>query len=549
MAVTGIFRTRANSPLVKCLTTKMFAALVMSASVAAAGQPVPLGSAVTVTGGMLIASPHNAQGILAFKGIPYAAPPVGPLRWRSPQPVAAWATPRDTARYGASCWSAFNPPGRPAPPQSEDCLTLNVWTGAGNAREHRPVMVWIHGGGFVFGSSAGPTSDGSRLAERGVVVVSLNYRLGVLGFLAHPQLDREGTPSGNFGLQDQIAALKWVKANIARFGGDPANVTVFGESAGAHSIGLLMASPPARGLFHKTIGQSGAFWDSEHGSLSTKAEARKRGVSLTAALGVSTIAELRALSPERLIAMTLWDFSKDPGTTNFAPSIDGYVVPKAPAAIFAAEKQAQIPLLVGWNSAEYLPFLARSLPATSAEAFRAAAKRMFGPVAMAEFDTIYPSQTPALLRASAQNLIGDLVISEQTWTWADLHARTSRQPSFAYYFDYRSPYSPVGAHAAEVPFVFGTLTSQFFAPGAPAAGAADRQLAETMMTYWTNFAKHGNPSGAGIPAWPRVSKNHDEVMVFGGRTALGPNQQLGRFRFLARYRKHGALPFAWRGGS
>ena len=546
MAITGIFRTRANSPVFKRLTSKMFAALVMLASVSAASQPVPLGSAVTVTGGVLIASPRNAQGILAFKGIPYAAAPVGPLRWRSPQPVAAWVTPRDATHFGASCWSAFNPPGRPAPQQSEDCLTVNVWTGAHTGPEHRPVMVWIHGGGFVFGSSAGPTSDGARLAERGVVVVSLNYRLGVFGFLAHPDLDREGTPSGNYGLQDQIAALKWVKANIARFGGDPANVTIFGESAGAHSIGLLMASPLARGLFHKAIGQSGAFWDSEHGSLSTRAEARARGIKLAAKLATPTLPELRSLSPQRLVAATPWDFTQDPGTTNFTPSIDGYFVPKAPEAAFVAGEQANIPLIVGWNSAEYLPFLARALPATSAEAFRNAASNMFGQAAMQEFDKVYPSNTPSLLHASAQNLIGDLAIGEQTWTWADLHARTSSKPTFAYYFDYRSPYSPVASHSAELPFVFGTLTPQNFAPRAPVAGDADHQMAETMITYWTNFAKKGDPSGEAVPAWPRLSSTNQDVMLLGDKIAVGPNQQAHRFRFLARYRKHDVFPLSWR---
>jgi para-nitrobenzyl esterase len=237
-----------------------------------------LGRLVRTQAGQVRGLQRDAGGVLAFKGIPYAAPPVGPLRWRPPQPPAPWTGVRDALTFGAGCLSSLANDHRPGP-RAEDCLTLNVWTAAREADEKRPVMVWLHGGGFQFGSSANPATDGRLLAAKGVVVVSFNYRLGIFGFLAHPDLDAEA-PSGNCGLKDQLAALRWVQANIAAFGGDPGNVTLFGESAGAMAVGILMASPLAHGLFHKAIGESGAFWDGRHGPLQSFEEAaRAAGLS------------------------------------------------------------------------------------------------------------------------------------------------------------------------------------------------------------------------------------------------------------------------------
>ena len=275
---------------------------------------------------------RDANGVLAFKGIPYAAPPVGALRWRAPRPPAPWNGVRDASIFGPGCLSALENDPRPGP-RAEDCLTLNVWTAAKRADEKRPVMVWIHGGGFQFGSSANPATDGGALAARGVVVVSFNYRLGVLGFLAHPELDAEA-PSGNYGLLDQLAALRWVKANIAGFGGDPDNVTLFGESAGAMAVGIVMASPLAHGLFHKAIGESGAFWDGKYGPLQGFEEARTRGLAFARQQGDASIAALRAMPAEQLNAAAPWSFKTSPVTTAFSPSIDHYVAPDAPALRF-----------------------------------------------------------------------------------------------------------------------------------------------------------------------------------------------------------------------
>lgn len=499
---------------------------------------------IGIAQGPMRGAARNERGVLAFKGIPYAAPPIGPLRWRAPQPAPASSAVIDATRFGARCLSAWTNDPAPGPPRSEDCLTLNVWTAAGRAAEKRPVMVWIHGGGFQFGSSAEPSSDGSRLAEKGVVVVSVNYRVGVFGFMAHPELDREG-PSGNYGLQDQIAALRWVKTNIAAFGGDPDNITVFGESAGAHAIGLLLASPLARGLVHKAIGQSGAFWDSEHGSLATRDEARRRGVALAAALGARSLTDLRGVPTDRLNAAGSWDFTKDPGTTAFSPSVDGYVVPEAPAARYAAGKQLRVPLLAGWNSVEDLPFRARALPHSSASVFRDAAAEQFGRDRLAEFLTHYPAASDKQAKLSAEALVGDLVISQQVWEWLRLHVASGRAPVYGYRFSYSSPYVPVASHAVDPPFVFGTLTPQRIVGSTTPPGETDRMLSDQMMSYWVNFATRGDPNGPGLPRWPVFGTN-SEVLEIGSTLAARIPAEAARLRFLSSYRRSGALPARWR---
>jgi para-nitrobenzyl esterase len=503
-----------------------------------------LNNEIRVEAGAVRGVPRDEHGVLAFKGIPYAAAPVGNLRWRAPQPAPAWSDVRDATQYGKRFLSAWPQDATPGPPRSEDALTLNIWTAARQTSDRRPVMVWIHGGGFQFGSAANPAIDGTHLAARGVVVVTFNYRLGVLGFLAHPELDAEG-PSGNYGLQDQLAALRWVQANIAQFGGDPNNVTVFGESAGAHAIGILMASPLARGLMHKAIGQSGAFWDTPHGSLTTFEEARTRGVALAHRLGASSIAELRGLPAEAVNAAGPWDFSTDPGLTAFSPSIDGYVVPDVPAARFERGEQLAIPLMAGWNAVEDWPFRSLALPHGTAAIFCEAAKQLFGADRLNEFLTHYPATTDEEATASAYTLAGDLLISQQIWEWLELQTRGAATPVFGYTFSYTSPYVPVASHVVEIAFVFGTLTPQFIVNGAMPPSAADRALAETMMTYWVNFAHTGNPNGAGIPAWPAYG-TEAAILDFGTTISAHASEQRERFRFLSSFRTAGILPPAWR---
>jgi para-nitrobenzyl esterase len=505
---------------------------------------IDLEAEVRIGAGTVRGVPRDDNGVLAYKGIPYAAAPVSDLRWRAPQPAPAWAGVRDATRYGKRALSALAGDQMPGPPRSEDCLNLNVWTGAQRSDERRPVMVWIHGGGFQFGASSAPVSDGTRLAALGAVVVSMNYRVGVLGFLANSELDTEG-PSGNYGLLDQIAALRWVKENIAAFGGDPDNVTVFGESAGAHAIGILLASPLCTGLIHKAIGQSGAFWDTIHGSLSTFAEARARGALLAERLHASSIAALRALPAEDVNTAALWDFSQDPGFTAFSPSIDGFVVPDVPMARYQRGQQLRVPLLAGWNGAEHFPFHDMALPHATAEEFRAAAERMFGTERLAEFLALSPAGSDAEATTSAEELAGDLLISAQTWEWLEIQARTGA-PVYGYTFTYTSPYVPIASHIVEIAFVFGTLTPQFIVNGAMPPSDADRVLAETMMSYWLNFAKHGDPNGPGLPEWPAY-RNDGSVMNFGAAIAPHANPWASRFRFLSSYRTAGVFPAAWRG--
>jgi para-nitrobenzyl esterase len=502
-----------------------------------------LGRQVRTQAGHVRGQRRDASAVLAFKGIPYAAPPVGPLRWRAPQPPAPWNGVRDASAYGAGCLSALENDPRPGP-RAEDCLTLNVWTPAQQADEKRPVMVWIHGGGFQFGSSASPATDGGALAARGVVVVSFNYRLGVLGFLAHPELDSEA-PSGNYGLQDQLAALRWVKANIAGFGGDPDNVTLFGESAGAMAVGILMASPLAHRLFHKAIGESGAFWDGKHGPLQSFDEARARGLAFARRQGNASIAALRAMPAEKLNAAAPWSFATDHVVTTFSPSIDRHVVPHAPAARFLRGQQMDIPLLAGWNAAEEFPFASQSLPDQSARAFRAAAEEMFGRDRLADFLEVYPAVTDAQAKASAAALTGDYVVGEQCWQWLRLHQAGARAPVYGYLFNYASPYTPIASHVTEIPFVFGTLTPQNVIGCATPPGEADRALSQTMMSYWVNFAMRGDPNGADLPSWPAYDEK-DVVQILGATIEARPNPQAARFRFLGSFRRNGILPMRWR---
>jgi para-nitrobenzyl esterase len=502
-----------------------------------------LGREVRTQAGRVRGAARDASGVLAFKGIPYAAPPLGPLRWRAPQPPARWAGVRDALVFGAGCLSSLENDRRPGP-RAEDCLYLNAWTAARHANEKRPVMVWIHGGGFQFGSSANPATDGAALAARGVVLVSFNYRLGVFGFLAHPDLDADA-PSGNYGLQDQLAALRWVRTNIAGFGGDPDNITLLGESAGAMAVGILMASPHAHGLFHKAIGQSGAFWDGRHGPLQSFDEARARGLAFAREQGDGSIAALRDLPADRLNAAAPWSFEISPVVGAFSPSIDHYVVPDVPARRFLRGEQMHIPLLAGWNAAEEFPFMAQALPHASAGAFRAAAEAMFGRERMEDFEKLYPAATDAEARTSAAALTGDIVISEQCWQWLRLHRRTQSAPVYGYFFRYTSPYTPIASHVTEIPFVFGTLTPQQVIGSTTPPAEEDRALSRMMMGYWVNFAAHGDPNGPGLPPWPPYDES-DVVQIIGTTIEAGLNPHAERFRFLDSFRQDGVLPMRWR---
>jgi para-nitrobenzyl esterase len=394
---------------------------------------------------------------------------------------------------------------------SEDCLYLNVWTPARSADEGLPVMVWIYGGGFQAGSASEPRQDGERLAGKGVVVVSMNYRLGVFGFLAHAELTKESEhgASGNYGLMDQTAALRWVQANIARFGGDPGNVTIFGESAGSFSVSAQMATPLARGLVHKAIGESGAFFRmSDTGTLATLSlgDSERSGAEFAASIGKESLAALRATPAEEIL--------KSVGQSKrwFSPNVDGHFFPKDAFAIYAAGEQSPVPLLAGWNLDEVRAGVVLGEEKVTARGFVAQTRERFGEAADALLK-VYPAGSDAEALESASALAGDVFIGYSTWKWIEMHLVTGESPVYRYSFDRKIPVAPgtkiggkpataedIGArHAGEIEYVFGALDSLADVPWQ----TADHELSDLMMSYWSNFARTGDPNGPGLPTWPR----------------------------------------------
>jgi para-nitrobenzyl esterase len=474
----------------------------------------------------------SADGkVRTFKGIPYAAPPVGPLRWKPPQPAAPWTGIRKATEYPARCMQTrvfsdmiFHDDG-----PSEDCLYLNLWMPAVPATPKLPVMVWIYGGGFVAGATSEPRQDGGNLSKKGVLVVSMNYRLGIFGFFSHPELARESghNASGNYGLMDQLAALQWVHDNIAVFGGDPDNVTIFGESAGSFSVSALMASPLARGLFKRAIGESGAFFGN---TLPARplAETEKADVEFAkSALGTDSLEALRAKPAEEVLQA-----AAKRGAPRFTPNIDGYYLPESVAAIFAAGKQADVPLLAGWNAdeASYRNILGKDAP--TAENFEAHVHRIYGEHAAAILK-LYAASTPAEVKRAAQDLASDRFTVFPTWKWLDMQVKTGHAPVYRYKFDQDLPLpEPASPHAGEIEYVFQVLSSRNL-PWRP----EDRKVSELMGDYWTNFAKTGDPNGEGLPHWPVYNrKDGYQVMHLEAGAHAAPDHQRARYELLDRIR-------------
>jgi para-nitrobenzyl esterase len=446
---------------------------------------------------------HNAA-VKVYKGIPYAAPPVGDLRWKEPQPVAAWKGVRQATEFGSECMQT--PYAENSlyylPPRStgEDCLTLNVWTAAKSAAEKRPVMVWIHGGAFTRGSGDLPTYDGESFAAKGVVLVTINYRLGVFGFYAHPELSKESPHhvSGNYALLDQIAALQWVKKNIAAFGGDPGRVTIFGESAGSWAVNLLMATPLSKGLFHRVIGESGANFNRR----TTLAQAEQAGTVFADRLGAKSLSDLRAKPAEDLL--------KAGGGA--APCVDGWFLPESVADIFAHGKQNDVPLLAGYNQDE-----ATSLtPPLSggSQAFLTQVKGRYTKMAD-DFLKAYPADSDAQAAESYNQAFRDTTFGWEMRTWVRQQSKTGKSKAYLYFFT-RNPPGPTAAryrayHASEIAYVFGNLL-----PPRPWEDA-DRSLSDAMSSYWVNFAATGDPNGKGLPPWPAYAASEDASIVFGDK--------------------------------
>lgn len=489
---------------------------------------------VHVEAGNLEGTASADSKIRIFRGIPYAAPPVGDLRWKAPQPVEGWTGVRKAVEFGARCMQGrvyadmiFRDDG-----PSENCLYLNVWTPATLADARLPVMVWIHGGGFAAGAGSEPRQDGENLARKGVVVVNLNYRLGIFGFFSLAELGKESghKASGNYGLLDQVAALEWVRKNIGAFGGDPGNVTIFGESAGSFSVSALMASPPSRDLFQRAIGESGAFFGKTLVTKSLSDSAKTDARFAQTAFGTDSLKALREKSAEEVLQAAL----KEKNIVRFAPNIDGYFLPESPASIYASGKQAHVPLLAGWNADEgsYHSIFKDEKP--TAENFAAWAHKHFGDRAD-ELLRLYPAATDEEAKASAQALAGDQFIGYSTWKWINMQLKTGQSPVYRYRFEDAPPgvtdkqgESEGAYHSAEIEFVFDVLPSKRL-PWRP----EDTKLSDEIATYWTNFAKRGDPNGEGLVKWPPYDKQDGyELMHLTTGLHATPEKHRARYEFL-----------------
>ena len=471
---------------------------------------------IRVDGGTI--SGTAADGVRSYKGIPFAAPPVGDLRWKPPQPVIPWEGVRECISFGAECPQSPYPEGSmyyTAPQKkSEDCLYLNVWTTA-NAGEKRPVMVWIHGGALTRGSGSRGTYDGTAFAKKGVVLVTVNYRLGPLGYLAHPDLSGESPnhSSGNYGVLDQIAALKWLRKNIAGFGGDPNRVTIFGESAGSWSVNVLVASPLAKGLFHRAIGESGgqfgpAMYLKEDRNKLPSAE--KVGAAFAKAAGADSIKALRALSADKIVDV----FNNDSEGKKFRtqPNVDGWVLPDEIRNIFAQGKQNAVPVLVGSNANEMTTLTVPATVPRTVDDYRKRIGLQFGEKAV-ELDSAYPVKTDADVPAAYLGCLRDITFTLPMRTWARMTS-TGHARAWLYFFSHVPP-NPnskyLGAyHASEIAYVFNNLNRQN-----PALQPGDSSLAESMMSYWVNFATTGDPNGKGLPTWTPYNVKDEPYMDFG----------------------------------
>ena len=443
-----------------------------------------------------------SEDMSVFKGIPFAAPPVGELRWKAPQPVIPWDGVLETKEFAKGPVQ-----GGPADQYGEDCLYLNIWSPAKSPKEKLPVLVWIYGGGFAGGSSS--YYDGEALARKGVILVSINYRVGWLGYLAHPELTAENPDgvSGNYGILDQIAALKWIQNNISRFGGDPDKVTIFGESAGGISVSMLCASPLAAGLFRGAISQSGGSFgpyrkDSYPGeNMKTLEIAEADGVKYAESLGVSTLEELRALDVSA--------FTRPGPTTGGAwPIIDGYVIPDEQYKLYEAGKFNDVDILVGYNSDEGASFSRERDP----QKHVAEVEERFGPYTEKLLE-VYPV-TETTVPKSARDLMRDAAFGWHTWAWARLQAEKGDSNVFLYYFDQHPEYpedSPMFGHGSphgqDVAYVFQNPEENL---------PTDRALSDIMGDYWTNFAKYGDPNGEGLPAWPEFTTDSHKAMYLTG---------------------------------
>lgn len=464
--------------------------------------------AVKVEGGLLEGTVED--GLRVYRGIPYAAPPVGNLRWQPPQPAPTWGRVRAADQFGRACIQTNEAIANLQAP-SEDCLYLNVWTPARSAADKLPVLVWIHGGGFVAGAPAEKLYHGEWLAKKGLVFVSIAYRLGVFGFLAHPELSAESPHhvSGNYGLLDMIAGLRWVQKNITAFGGDPKRVTIQGESAGAAAVSILCASPLAKSLFRAAIAESGGTFgpvraDASFGESEPLASAEKRTVDWLSSVGISNIAELRKIAAEKLQTMIPRQFGWA------RPNVDGWVIPEDQYKLYESGQYNDVPVLTGYNSDEGATLGSHKSQEAYVQSVRERYKQFADRILAA-----YPGGESPAEMWTARNLMRDSAFGWNAWTWARLQTKTGKSKVFLYYFDEMAELSPgaepgsYGApHASELPYVFRQLTEH----GRPAPTSKDEALSDTMRTYWTNFVKTGDPNGTGLSKWPAYTDAKPQML-------------------------------------
>jgi para-nitrobenzyl esterase len=483
---------------------------------------------VKVEQGLLAGTSGSSPDIRVYRGVPFAAPPVGNLRWKAPQPAGSWQGVRQASEFSNACWQTPYPAAAAIyqaklPPVSEDCLYLNLWTPAKSTKDRLPVMVWIHGGGFTRGFSGTSSYNGEVLARKGAVIVTINYRLGIFGFFAHPELSAESGhhASGNYALLDQIAALQWVQKNVAAFGGDPTRVTIFGESAGSWAVNALMASPLAQGLFQRAIGESGGLFS----PMKTLGEAEKEGGKLAAGVvpavssdakgesgqsapASSTLKMLRAKSVEELL--------KGSDAETVRAIVDGWVLPQDVATTFAQGKQNDVPLIVGYNADEGTT-LAPHGANMKAGMFIGGVHQRYGSQADSLLK-VYPAASDEQAVSSFYSAYRDQAFGWEMRTWARMAAKTGHKPAYMYYFSRRPP-GPQSArlrafHASEIAYVFGTFVWPF------PWDATDKKLSDAMTSYWVKFASTGNPNGGNLVKWPAYNAKDDQAMEFGDQIAV-----------------------------
>jgi para-nitrobenzyl esterase len=477
----------------------------------------------------------SESGVSIFKGVPYAQPPVGDLRWKEPQPFPDWSGVRKADKFGPRPMQKFifTDMKFRSDSVSEDCLYLNVWTPAKSTKDRLPVLVYFFGGGFVAGGSSEYRYDGESMARKGIVAVTVNYRLGIFGFMAHPELTKESPhhASGNYGLLDQAAALKWVQKNIAAFGGDPKKVTIAGESAGSFSVSAQMASPLSKNLIAGAIGESGSLLGKN--STVSLSEAEKTGEDFGKKIGAASLAELRKIPAEKLL-----DEATQPGSPRFRVDVDGYFFPKSPVDIYAVGEQAKVPLLVGWNSEEgsYKGLLQGQEP--TVENFTKAVLKTFGENAPAILKVYNPTDNESVKEAGT-DLASALFIAYGTWKWSDVQSQTSNQPVYRYFYSHPRPAlrdekenqnhtpSSGAVHSADIEYAMGNLPTNRVYDWQP----EDYKISEIFQGFFANFIKTGNPNGLGVPHWPAVkSGGAAEVMHIDTETRA--EKEIHRDRYL-----------------